>query len=131
MWYSLDTTQDVKTGTITATISTPDDSPWFDGHFPGDPTLPGVGQLAMVADALGCLPGKKCVVSGVRRVKFRRRVKPGEILTITATQQKNNSYSFRMTTGKDELVSSGSMTIAPSSMADQNLQAITNNEREE
>jgi 3-hydroxymyristoyl/3-hydroxydecanoyl-(acyl carrier protein) dehydratase len=30
----------------------PPDSPWFDGHFPEDPTLPGIAQLEMAVDAI-------------------------------------------------------------------------------
>ncbi|RUM39257.1 MAG: hypothetical protein DSY58_00800 [Desulfobulbus sp.] len=113
MWHKLSRIQGPAPQEITGRVSAPADSPWFDGHFPDDPTLPGIGQLAMIADVLGTCVKKQHAVSGVRRVKFRRRVRPGENLTITATQKKNTSYSFRMTTDADELVSSGIMTIAP------------------
>lgn len=111
MWYSLETIQKSDKNILTARASVPAESPWFDGHFPGDPTLPGIGQLAMVADVLACLFEKKYVVRGVHRVKFRKRISPGDMLRITAVQKKNNSYSFRMTTDRDELVSSGIMTM--------------------
>lgn len=89
------------------------DSPWFDGHFPGDPTLPGIGQLSMVADAVGHLLGDEYCVIGLSRVKFRRRIQPAEILNIHAVAGKSeNVYSFRLTTGDDELVSSGMIKFA-------------------
>jgi 3-hydroxymyristoyl/3-hydroxydecanoyl-(acyl carrier protein) dehydratase len=86
----------------------------FDGHFPGDPTLPGIGQLSMVSDVIGRLAGPGYVLTGLGRVKFRRRVQPGERLQIHAVAGNNKkTYSFRMTVGDDELVSSGVMRFSP------------------
>jgi len=113
MWYSFVDLQLSGGQDVSATVKIDADSPWFDGHFPGDPTLPGIGQLGMVADAVGRLLGDEYCVSGLGRVKFRRRIGPGEILHIHAVVGKSeNVYSFRLTTGDDELVSSGMMKFA-------------------
>ena len=86
------------------------DSPWYDGHFPGDPVLPGIGQLAMVAELIRRVTGRELAVCGLSRVKFRKRILPGEGLDIVAVAGKaENSYSFRITTGEEQLVSSGIM----------------------
>ena len=113
MWYSFIDLQLSGGQEVSAKIKIDADSPWFDGHFPGDPTLPGIGQLGMVADAVGRLLGDEYCVSGLSRVKFRRRIQPAEILNIHAVAGKSeNVYSFRLTTGDDELVSSGMMKFA-------------------
>jgi 3-hydroxyacyl-[acyl-carrier-protein] dehydratase len=56
-------------------VEIPAASPLFAGHFPGHPILPGVAQLAMVERVLGPL-------SGVRNVKLRRPVSPGDRLDL-------------------------------------------------
>ncbi len=114
MWYSLLDLQFPGPKEVLATVRVEEDSPWFDGHFPGDPTLPGIGQLSMVTDVIGRLAGREYALSGLGRVKFRRRVQPGEDLLIhAAAGKKQQSYSFRMTTQEKELVSSGVMQFAP------------------
>lgn len=67
----------------------PDES-WFAGHFPGAPVQPGVLTIEMLAQtgavcALS-LPenkGKTAFFGGIDKAKFRRMVKPGEILTLS------------------------------------------------
>ncbi len=113
MWYIVEQCNIKDSKTVSASVHADADCPLFDGHFPGDPVLPGIGQLAMVADVLERLTGKQSTVSQLRRVKFRRRIEPDEQLTITIDAQKNSMYSFRVTTGHDELVCSGLMATAP------------------
>jgi len=113
MWYSFIDLQLSGKQEAFAKVKIDADSPWFDGHFPSDPTLPGIGQLGMVADTVGRLLGDEYCVSGLSRVKFRRRIGPDEIVNIHAVVGKSeNVYSFRLTTGDDELVSSGMMKFA-------------------
>ncbi len=81
---------DVERGTIRATARLPDQSPVFEGHFPGFPTLPGVMMLEMINHAAGYIlvrrwKATKFVFLGqVKRAKFRRFLRPGSLATITA-----------------------------------------------
>lgn len=65
--------------------------PFFQGHFPGNPIMPGVlitESLAQVgAVMLLSMPenkGKLGVFTGISNFKFRRQVVPGDTLTLEA-----------------------------------------------
>jgi 3-hydroxyacyl-[acyl-carrier-protein] dehydratase len=65
---------------------------FFEGHFPGRPTLPGVlmceaiaqtGALAIVSDPK--FAGKLPLFGGLDGARFRRQVVPGDTLELSAT----------------------------------------------
>jgi 3-hydroxyacyl-[acyl-carrier-protein] dehydratase len=68
------------------------DEPFFAGHFPGRPTLPGVlmiealaqlGGIAVLADVR--FAGRLPLFGGIDRARFRRQVLPGEVLDLDVT----------------------------------------------
>ncbi|MBX2861786.1 MAG: 3-hydroxyacyl-ACP dehydratase FabZ [Vampirovibrio sp.] len=61
--------------------------PFFQGHFPGQPLMPGVLQVEALAQLGGILiahlpeaKGKLAVFAGIDKVRFRRMVVPGDRL---------------------------------------------------
>lgn len=63
--------------------------PYFPGHFPGNPVMPGVLQLEAMAQAAGILmlqrvssEGKTALFMSADKVKFRRAVTPGDQLEV-------------------------------------------------
>jgi UDP-3-O-[3-hydroxymyristoyl] N-acetylglucosamine deacetylase / 3-hydroxyacyl-[acyl-carrier-protein] dehydratase len=65
--------------------------PYFNGHFPQNPLMPGVLQLEAMAQAAGLLlirlagnAPKSGFLMSADKVKFRQPVRPGDQLTITA-----------------------------------------------
>ncbi len=64
--------------------------PYFPGHFPGRPLMPGVLQIEAMAQVGGTilmqipeLEGKFFVFAGIDKVRFRRPVTPGDQLIMT------------------------------------------------
>lgn len=54
----------------------------FDGHFPGDPMLPGIAQIMAVAFTAS--QGRALRITRVGRSKFMRMVRPGETMRVRA-----------------------------------------------
>lgn len=65
------------------------DEPFFGGHFPGMPTLPGVLMIESLAQLGACavladerFVGKLPLFGGIDGARFRRQVVPGETLDL-------------------------------------------------
>ena len=76
------------------------EKPFFcEGHFPGNPIVPGVILCEIMAQScfplfMEDLPGKLALYRGLDAVKFRSTVKPADTCDITARliDQKGNVY---------------------------------------
>ncbi len=69
--------------------------PFFPGHFPGRPVMPGVLQIEAMAQAAGILmlkrtskEGKVALFMSCDKVKFRQAVEPGDQLEIRVSLEK-------------------------------------------
>jgi 3-hydroxyacyl-[acyl-carrier-protein] dehydratase len=77
--------------------------PFFQGHFPGQPVMPGVLQLEAMAQAGGLLLNKKherkaiiAYFTAVDKAKFRRMVIPGDQLRIEVTFLKHRLRTVKV-----------------------------------
>ena len=64
-----------------------DDAPVFAGHFPGDPTLPGVYLIEGMAQALAyhqriLFPDQNVLLASIKSAKFRSVVRPGDVIEL-------------------------------------------------
>ena len=74
------------------------DEPQFLGHYPGQPVMPGVllceavlqAGAYLIATNIGYVVGQAGVpvVSRLNNVKFKRMVKPGDVLELTAQHER-------------------------------------------
>ena len=64
--------------------------PYFGGHFPGEPVMPGVlivealaqtGAVAILSMEENC--GKTAYFAEINRARFKKKVVPGDVLTLT------------------------------------------------
>jgi 3-hydroxymyristoyl/3-hydroxydecanoyl-(acyl carrier protein) dehydratase len=74
----------VNDGIVAFALRVPADLRYFEGHFPGDPIVPGVAQLTAIAETairrefpdLGS-------VKSVQRLKFMAALRPGDALVLS------------------------------------------------
>ena len=111
MWYSLLALDLNHPDEILAQVEIGADSPWFRGHFPDAPILPGVAQLHMVAEVIARASDKKLSLQRLSRVKFKRPVGPGAVLTIRIHSTADDRYAFQIR-HEDQDVCSGTMSCA-------------------
>lgn len=113
MWFSTITAEQGDGKSILATVSAKKCSPWFDGHFPDDPILPGIAQLDMVTKSIQDSLGAACILQGLSRIKFKKIIRPGDVLDIRAVPGKTeHHYSFTIC-NKQQEVCSGKMVLTP------------------
>lgn len=80
---------DTATGKVVGLKNVTINEPFFQGHFPGFPTMPGVLILEAMAQvgAVGLLSQEKTkkilFLAGVDKARFREPVQPGDQLIIT------------------------------------------------
>jgi len=111
-WHSLEMTNH-SNGDITARVEVLPDSPWFSGHFPDDPILPGIALLAMVFEVISRTQSRKCIVTGVKKIRFKRKVKPNDRLIIKVKENDQNAlfYSFEITC-RNEVACTGMLSVS-------------------
>jgi 3-hydroxyacyl-[acyl-carrier-protein] dehydratase len=90
--------------------------PFFPGHFPHHPVMPGVLIIEALAQAAallsfkssGVIPDENSVVyfAGIDNVRFKRPVMPGDqlMLEATITQSKRNIFKYKAVARVDDKV---------------------------
>ncbi len=87
-----------------------DEPACVEGHFPGDPIVPGVSQLVDIVQAR-IHEGWPALArpSGMKRVKFLAAIRPGDRLQLVLTRKPGaHSVKFEIRRG-EELATRGSM----------------------
>jgi UDP-3-O-[3-hydroxymyristoyl] N-acetylglucosamine deacetylase/3-hydroxyacyl-[acyl-carrier-protein] dehydratase len=76
--------------------------PYFQGHYPGNPVMPGVMQLESMAQAAGILllrraslEGKTALFMSCDKIKWRKPVRPGDqiIINVRLTKARGNKIA--------------------------------------
>lgn len=94
--------------TATLEVEVPETLKYFDGHFPGDPIVPGVAQIVALAQRQAeTLYPELGDIRGLRRVKFMEALRPGDTLRLHFTLSDARAageakVDFRITRGDVE-----------------------------
>ena len=107
IWHSLDCIVRIDPDKVAVDTMVRADSPWFSGHFPGWPILPGIAMLSMVTEAVlydERYQDAKVKITGIKRVRFRLPIRPDDPISISLSRvegEKEDSYSFKITIRQD------------------------------
>ena len=99
---------------IEALADVPADSPWFLGHFPGEPILPGIAIVYIVGQAIiqdTLKKGEQVQLRELKRVRFNQPVRPEETLLVSITSEEKGEevlFSFKVAS-QGNIVCSGSI----------------------
>lgn len=81
--------------------------PYFQGHFPGNPVMPGVliiealaqvGAVAMLS--LPEMKGKTAYFAGIDKARFRQKVLPGDVLRLETSIIRSKVESGGIASGR-------------------------------
>lgn len=90
--------------TVRVPVRVPEDLAYLEGHFPGNPIVPGVAQLVSLAEVRARAAWPELgPVAGVRRLKFMRGLYPGDELVVELTRTEDAArVTFRIRCGDAE-----------------------------
>lgn len=120
-WQLLKEVKAIGPNALTATALAPEGSKWFEGHFPGEPILPGIAIVQTVYSAIAqdaAARGESVALNSLKRVKFMSPVRPGERLDVSLNREMMGNdavYVFKVNVSGN-VVCTGMVTVVPSAI---------------
>jgi len=100
-----------------------EDDAYFEGHFPDQPVLPGVGQLHLLTKALAKSLGRPVEWKSVHSIRFRKPILPASPCEITVQAPTREGEVRFQIHGEAGLMADGRFVIALSSTDDDQEEA--------
>jgi 3-hydroxymyristoyl/3-hydroxydecanoyl-(acyl carrier protein) dehydratase len=122
MWYEVIVQKSSRENELCAEVHVPEESNWFRGHFPGNPVLPGIAQLAMVFETIRQSLREDLRVTQVSRVRFKQMILPDDRLSVRVKPKpgRGGVYAFRILK-QEELICNGDMAVEPNNRSNEQL----------
>lgn len=114
-WSLLKEVKVTNNNHIEALAEVPAGSPWFSGHFPGEPILPGIALIHIVRQAItleALKKDEKLQLHALKRIRFTQPVRPGDTLSVDINGEETGAeifFHFKVIC-KENIVSSGTIT---------------------
>ena len=87
------------------------DAPYFKGHFPGFPLLPGVVQIGFAHHFAEVFLHRSFTVGSVKKMKFSRPIVPGERIRFTLEKRSDTELAYVYAKG-EAVCSSGCLVLS-------------------
>lgn len=117
-WIELVERRLTDEGSFRAGFSFPAGSPWFSGHFPQAPVLPGIALLAAAVESVRSfseMRGSRVEITAIKRIRFKQLIGPNTPMRIEVLSDRDPlRYRFKIVARDDQTVCSGFVTVAPS-----------------
>ncbi len=81
-FYQMHSIGQIADGRYQASVTLNPDHPIFEGHFPGNPVVPGVCMIQMTKEIVEHLCGRSTRLAEARNIKFMSILNPNENKTI-------------------------------------------------
>ncbi len=78
--------------TFQVSLTIPETLPYFDGHFPGNPVLPGVAMMDLSLEALRVHAEENRSLVGVRSAKYLALIQPQDTVQIACTKNSDSEW---------------------------------------
>jgi 3-hydroxymyristoyl/3-hydroxydecanoyl-(acyl carrier protein) dehydratase len=103
----------LEDGAVEIAFEVPEDLRYLEGHFPGDPMVPGVAQVVPLAErqARRAFPDLGRTV-GLRRVKFMSALRPRQRLVLRLVRKSVEKVLFRIRRPDGEECTKGTLVFA-------------------
>lgn len=103
----------VTDGSFSATYVFDAAAPYFHGHFPSLPVLPGVAQLGFAERAAESVAGRPLTLNCVKKMKFMHVIEPGERVRLHVERRSDCEFHYEFKKG--ETVCSSGIIVANAS----------------
>ncbi len=115
-WHALECGYAHNSEGMKAFATVPSGSPWFDGHFPDEPLLPGIAMIGMAFDfaqQIEARNGTQIRLNALKRIRFKKPVRPNEPITMLLKREQREvdiAYNFTVLL-HGEAACIGSLTV--------------------
>jgi 3-hydroxymyristoyl/3-hydroxydecanoyl-(acyl carrier protein) dehydratase len=110
--YELTEISITEASVITAQFIVKSGSPWFDGHFPDNPIVPGIAQMSMIFDLMQRTMGPGLKLEGFKRVRFKQLIRPETPISVLIKPGKKSPTRFEyQLTADQKIVCTGFIDI--------------------
>jgi 3-hydroxymyristoyl/3-hydroxydecanoyl-(acyl carrier protein) dehydratase len=110
--YELTEISIAEASVITAQFIVKSGSPWFEGHFPDNPIVPGIAQMNMIFDLMQRTMGPGLKLEGFKRVRFKQLIRPDTPISVLIKPGKKspNRFEYQLTSDQ-KIVCTGFIDI--------------------